>query len=229
MNVILTGAGRGIGFETAKSLADKGYNVIAISRNYENLRRLTEECMGLPGKIRAIPFDIEHGVFEDLKEQFSAAGPFEILINNAGVLINKRFEEYSDQDINSLMGANFTGAVKLIKAALPFMKNPSHIVNIGSMGGYQGSIKFPGLSLYSAAKGALASLTESLALEFKEKNISVNCLALGAVDTEMLKTAFPEYKAPVTAAQMGAFISDFAITGNNFYNGKILPVSLTTP
>ena len=109
------------------------------------------------------------------------------------------------------------------------MNTNSHIVNIGSMGGFQGSAKFKGLSLYSAAKGAVAVLTESMAEEFKERGIKVNALALGAVQTEMLASAFPGYKAPLTAGQMAEFIADFALNGHKYFNGKILPVSLSTP
>ena len=97
------------------------------------------------------------------------------------------------------------------------------------MGGFQGSSKFPGLSAYSASKAALANLTECLAEELKEKNICANCLALGAVQTEMLETAFPGYVAPVKSREMASFIAYFATRGHQFYNGKILPVSVSTP
>jgi NAD(P)-dependent dehydrogenase (short-subunit alcohol dehydrogenase family) len=104
-----------------------------------------------------------------------------------------------------------------------------HIVNIGSMGGYQGSVKFPGLSAYSASKAALHTLTECLALELNDLEIKVNCLAIGSAQTEMLETAFPGYQSPVMAFEMGKYIADFAITGHRFYNGKVLPVASTTP
>ena len=97
------------------------------------------------------------------------------------------------------------------------------------MGGFQGSVKFPGLSFYSASKAALACISECLAVELKEFEITVNCLALGSVQTEMLENAFTGYTAPVTASEMGKLIGDFALTGSRFYNGKIIPVALTTP
>jgi NAD(P)-dependent dehydrogenase (short-subunit alcohol dehydrogenase family) len=97
------------------------------------------------------------------------------------------------------------------------------------MGGVQGSAKFPGLAAYSSSKAALANLSELLAEELKEKNIRVNCLALGAAQTEMLETAFPGYKAPVTAAEMAQWVGWFAINGHRFFNGKVLPVALSTP
>ena len=112
---------------------------------------------------------------------------------------------------------------------LPFLKENSHVLNISSIGGVQGSLKFPGLAAYSSSKGALLTLTELLAEEYKDSKISFNALALGAVQTEMLEEAFPGYKAPVSAAEMAAYIFNFATTGHRFYNGKILQVSSNTP
>jgi len=83
--------------------------------------------------------------------------------------------------------------------------------------------------LYAASKGALAILTECMAEELKGRNIKANCLALGAVQTEMLAEAFPGYEAPVKPNEMASFIKNFALNGHHVYNGKILPVSLSTP
>ncbi|HKR03686.1 MAG TPA: SDR family oxidoreductase, partial [Bacteroidia bacterium] len=152
-----------------------------------------------------------------------------LLINNAGLLINKPFEELSETDWLNMYKVNVFGPVKIIKTILPLMgkTNKTHIVNISSYGGFQGSSKFRGLSGYSSGKAALANLTECLAEEFKNKNISVNCLALGSVQTEMLAKAFPGYTAAVSPQQMAQFIVDFAFTGHNYFNGKILPVTLS--
>jgi 3-oxoacyl-[acyl-carrier protein] reductase len=97
------------------------------------------------------------------------------------------------------------------------------------MGGIQGSAKFPGLSAYSSSKGAVLTLTELLAEEFKETGPSFNALALGAVQTEMLEEAFPGYKAPVSAIEMAEYVMNFALNGQKLYNGKILQVSSSTP
>lgn len=97
------------------------------------------------------------------------------------------------------------------------------------MGGHESTSKFSGLSAYSASKAALANLTECLAEEWKTEGISVNCLMLGAVNTEMLGEAFPGYQAPLNAVEMADFICDFSLKGNTFFNGKLLPVSLSTP
>jgi NAD(P)-dependent dehydrogenase (short-subunit alcohol dehydrogenase family) len=97
------------------------------------------------------------------------------------------------------------------------------------MGGVQGSMKFAGLSAYSSSKGAVITLTELLAEEYKETGPSFNVLALGAVQTEMLEEAFPGYKASVSADQMANYIFDFSVNGNKLYNGKLMQVSSSTP
>src|SRR5581483_7914106 len=104
--------------------------------------------------------------------------------------------------------SNFIGHVRIIQNLLPLMPANAHIVNIGSMGGFQGSSKFPGLSAYSASKAALHNLTECLAQEFIDLGIKVNCLALGSAQTEMLEKAFPGYESPVMAFEMGKYIAD---------------------
>jgi NAD(P)-dependent dehydrogenase (short-subunit alcohol dehydrogenase family) len=128
-----------------------------------------------------------------------------------------------------MLQSNFIGHVRIIQSLYKYMHAGSHILNIGSMGGFQGSSKFVGLSAYSASKAALHTLTECLAQEFAEKGIAVNCLALGSAQTEMLEKAFPGYQSPVMAFEMGKYIADFALTGHKFFNGKVLPVALSTP
>ena len=153
----------------------------------------------------------------------------DILIYNAGVLVNKPFVDLTDSEINQMVSVNFTSAVRLIKELIPMMSDNSHVVSISSMGGFQGSAKFPGLSIYSATKAALAVLTECLAEELKSSGVAFNCLALGAVNTEMFAEAFPDYQAQISAAEMGTYIAEFALNGHKLFNGKILPVSLSTP
>jgi len=167
-------------------------------------------------------------MFDAIIAKFSKV---DVLINNAGKLINKKFMEMSREEWASVFDLNFFGIVQLIKTLQPFLAKSTlaHVVNIGSMGGVQGSSKFNGLSAYSASKAALANLTECLAEEFKELNIRMNCLALGAVNTEMLKDAFPGYVAPVNSAEMAEFIAHFSVTAHRFMNGKVIPVSINTP
>jgi short-subunit dehydrogenase len=153
----------------------------------------------------------------------------DILINNAGKLINKPFGNLTSADFLEVYKVNVFAVAELMRLLIPFLAKGSHVVNISSIGGIQGSMKFPGLAAYSSSKGALLTLTEVLAEEYKKQQISFNALALGAVQTEMLEEAFPGYKASVSAEEMADYIYNFALTGNKFYNGKILQVSSTTP
>lgn len=233
MNIIITGASRGIGFETAKVFAkNSGNSIVAIARSAQGLSNLQKECLLVnpEAKIYPIQFDLETDNISVLTEKvFALISGVDILINNAGALVNKTFEKLSEDDFDTLFSVNVKSAFKLIQACLHYFNQNSHIVNISSMGGFQGSAKFPGLSLYSASKGAIAILTECLAEEFKDKEIKVNCLALGAVQTEMLSEAFPGYKAPLLPSEMALFIHDFSLNGHTFFNGKILPVTLSNP
>jgi NAD(P)-dependent dehydrogenase (short-subunit alcohol dehydrogenase family) len=177
-----------------------------------------------------LQFDLGNGSFEELALQVNRQlGKIDILINNAGLLLNKPFGSISASEFDGIFNVNVRAPFMLTQALLPLLKEGSHVLNIGSMGGVQGSVKFPGLSVYSASKGALSVLTECLAAELEERKIAVNCLAFGSVQTEMLAKAFPGYEALTTATAMGEFVADFAMKGHKLFNGKVLPVSLSTP
>jgi NAD(P)-dependent dehydrogenase (short-subunit alcohol dehydrogenase family) len=234
MNIIITGASSGVGFEAVLELVltDK-HKVIALARSEKKLGRLLEIAQGLNPDCVLYPvaFDIVHDDYHDLIQFINTRfdGQVDILINNAGILINKPFTELLETDFVEMLQSNFIGHVRIIQSLLPLMPAGSHILNIGSMGGFQGSAKFPGLSAYSASKAALHTLTECLAQELVDQQIKVNCLALGSAQTEMLEKAFPGYESPVMAFEMGKHIAEFALTGHKFFNGKILPVAVTTP
>ncbi len=234
MNIIVTGASSGVGFEAVIELLVTGkHKVIALARTQQKLEKLAEIALGLNPEavIYPIVFDIVHDDYADLQQFINSHfdGKVDVLINNAGALINKPFVDLSESDIVEMLQSNYLGHVRIIQSLYQFMPAGSHILNIGSMGGFQGSAKFPGLAAYSASKAALHTLTECLAQEFSEKGIAVNCLALGSAQTEMLEKAFPGYQSPVMAFEMGKYIADFALTGHKFFNGKILPVALSTP
>lgn len=224
-NVIITGTSRGIGFELAKLLADDGHRVLALSRNDSAIRSLNHQ------NIASFPFDISSP--EDLNrlKDFldSQWDKVDILINNAGKLLNRPFLETTSKEFEEVFKVNVFGVVDVTRIVLPKMPKEGHVVTISSMGGVQGSMKFPGLSAYSSSKGAVITLTELWSEEFKETGPSFNVLALGAVQTEMLEEAFPGYRAPTTALEMATYIKDFALTGNKLYNGKLLQVSSSTP
>jgi len=234
MNIIITGASSGVGFEAVIELILSGnHKVIALARSQDKLERLLEIAHGLNPdcQLYALTFDIVHDDYEGLLQFIEANfdNRVDILINNAGILVNKPFMELQETDFVEMLQSNFIGHVRIIQALLSLVPAGGHIVNIGSMGGYQGSAKFPGLAAYSASKSALHTLTECLAQELAGQDIKVNCLALGSAQTEMLEKAFPGYESPVLAFEMGKYVADFALTGHRFFNGKVLPVAVSTP
>ncbi len=228
MNILITGASRGIGYETAKQLAEEGHAVFGTARSKNLLNNLEQE---VPGKITTLPADLtdDESVSRLSSKISTTFAKVNVLINNAGGLINKPFEELTMEDWEKMLEVNLYSAIRITKSILPHLSDGAHIVNISSMGGYQGSTKFPGLSAYSVAKGALVTLTECLTTEFTSRNISVNALCLGAVETEMFNEAFPEFDAPLTASKMGSYLADFAVNGSTYYSGKVLPVALSDP
>lgn len=224
-NIIITGTSRGIGFELALQFANAGHQVLAISRKTK--KELIEHQ-----NITCLSLDISKS--EDLNQvesfiENSWNNKVDILINNAGLLINKPFEQLTTTDFEQVYKVNVFAVAELTRICIPFMQKRSHVVTVSSMGGIQGSMKFPGLAAYSSSKGAVITLSELLAEEYKESGIAFNVLALGAVNTEMLQEAFPGYEAPLSAKEMANYIFDFSLNGNKYYNGKVLQVSSTTP
>lgn len=242
MNILVTGASRGIGFATVLELLKKGNKVFALSRNNSGLAELIAESgkiitgsslQTFAGDIRDEKFisSVVTGISEKEKS-------LQIIINNAGALINKPFDQILQEEWKEIYDTNVFGVVNVIRNFLPMIRAGEimshsnfrgHIVNITSMGGVQGSVKFKGLGAYSSGKGAVNVLSECLAEEFSEDKIAVNSLALGSVNTEMFRKAFPDFRASMDVAAMGAYIGEFASSGHRYYNGKILPVTFSTP
>jgi len=221
--IVVTGSSKGIGRELALQAAEKGHLVFALSRNVTSLQATSG----------VIPLQVDlsdtKAVQQAVNEIRATTDTIDVLINNAGILLHKPFLETTSEDFHQVFETNVFGLVSITQALLPFMKVNSHVVNISSMGGIGGSSKFAGLSAYSSSKGAVSILTELLAEEFKATGPKFNALALGAVQTEMLTQAFPEFKAPVQANEMADYILQFALEGHRYFNGKVLPVSSTTP
>jgi NAD(P)-dependent dehydrogenase (short-subunit alcohol dehydrogenase family) len=223
-NIIITGTSRGIGYELALQFAKAGHHVLAISR---------KTPQGLLGNQNITCLSVDLGNEEELVavEKFLSHtwATVDIIIHNAGSLLLKPFAQTNQEDFENIYKVNVFGVANLTRLCLPYLKKGSHVVSISSMGGIQGSMKFTGLAAYSSSKGAVITLSELLAEEYKEEGIAFNVLALGAVNTEMLDEAFPGYEAPISAAEMADYIYNFALTGNKYHNGKIIQVSSSTP
>lgn len=223
--IVITGTSRGIGLEMVKQFAEAGHTVLALSRNDSPVKELGFK------NVTALPFDITseedlQKISNFIEEEWKQV---DILIHNAGAIVNKQFEKITSEEFEKVFKINVFGVAALTRKLLPMINRNGHVVTVSSMGGVQGSVKFPGLSAYSSSKGAVITLTEILAEEYKENGPSFNVLALGAVQTEMLSEAFPGYKAPLQPAEMAEYIVNFSLTGNKFYNGKLLQVSSSTP
>lgn len=223
-NIIITGTSRGIGYELALQFAKEGHQVLAISRQtpQELIENPNITCLSIDMSVE----DEMHEVTKFLSQTWKNV---DVLIHNAGCLMHKPFSETSQSDFERVYKVNVFGVANLTRVVLPYMQKGSHVVSISSMGGIQGSMKFAGLSAYSSSKGALITLSELLAEEYREQGIAFNVLALGSVNTEMLQEAFPGYDAPLSAIEMADYIYNFSLTGNKYYNGKVLQVSSTTP
>lgn len=222
-NIIVTGTSRGIGYALALRFADEGHRVLALSRNIP--QRLLEHP-----NVTCLSVDLaDASAFESIENILAEWKSIDAIVHNAGRIVVKPFAEVSPDDFESVYRVNVFAVARLTQAALPYLSKGSHVVTISSMGGVQGTVKFARLSAYSSSKGAVITLSELLAEEYKERGIAFNVLAIGSVQTEMLAEAFPGYQAPLQPEEMADYIFDFTLTGHKYYNGKVLQVSASTP
>lgn len=229
---LITGVSQGMGRALSlELLRETNVRVLGIARNQEALNELVAESQheDYPGQLETAAFDLTTTTSSDFMAWVSPFLPLTGLVNNAGLLINEHFDEMDEKKWKKIFEINLFSPVRLCNWLQNDFTEGAHVVNMGSMGGYQGSSKFPGLAAYSASKAALSAFSECLATEWTDKTVSVNCLAMGAVQTEMLETAFPGYEAPVTAEEAAKFLSWFLREGGRFFNGKVLPVALQNP
>ncbi|MCI9843755.1 SDR family NAD(P)-dependent oxidoreductase [Flavobacterium pectinovorum] len=223
-NIIITGTSRGIGYELALQFANEGHQVLAISRK-------TPKALLEHQNVTCLSVDLADESQLDTVCDFLSSSwkKVDAVVHNAGALIWKPFAETTQTDFENIYKVNVFAVANLTRICLPYLEKGSHVVTISSIGGVRGSLKFAGLAAYSSSKGAVSTLTELLAEEYKEKGISFNVLALGSVQTEMLNEAFPGYQAPISAEGMATYIYDFTLNGNKYFNGKVLEVSSTNP
>jgi NAD(P)-dependent dehydrogenase (short-subunit alcohol dehydrogenase family) len=223
-NIIITGTSRGIGFELALQFANTGHQVLAISRKTpkELIEHSNITCLSIDLSSEKELYRVSDFLSQTWKN-------VDVIIHNAGSLLLKPFSQTTQEDFENVYKVNVFGVANLTRVCLPFLQKGSHVVTISSMGGIQGSMKFAGLAAYSSSKGAVITLSELLAEEYREQGISFNVLALGAVQTEMLQEAFPGYEAPLSAKEMADYIYDFSLNGSKYFNGRVIQVSSSTP
>jgi NAD(P)-dependent dehydrogenase (short-subunit alcohol dehydrogenase family) len=223
-NIIVTGTSRGIGYELALQFANAGNQVLAISRNIPKvlLEHQNITCLSVDLSDENALAEVDNFLSATWKK-------VDAVVHNAGALLLKPFAETTQADFENIYKVNVFAVANLTRLCLPYLQKGSHVVTISSIGGVRGSLKFAGLAAYSSSKGAVITLTELLAEEYKEQGISFNVLALGSVQTEMLNEAFPGYQAPISAEGMATYIYDFTLNGNKYFNGKVLEVSSTNP
>jgi len=219
--VLVIGASRGIGKELVNQFAAKGLETFGFARSLKNSSENNIHYIHLDLLSPTIKLDFEQAI--------SGIDQIDYLIHNAGFIAVKPFFELTREDIQNCYQVNVLSVMEITQVCLPKMKPGGHIVMISSIGGFQGSSKFAGLAAYSTSKAALVSLTELLAEEFKDSGIAINCLCLGAVQTEMMEEAFPGYQAPHQPAEIAEFIVDFTLNNGKYFHGKIIPVSVSNP
>jgi len=226
MNIIITGASSGIGRELALQCAQANHNVIVIARSIDKLNKLSAH---FNENIKAIQFDLTD--IENYQSLYNSISKYtseiDVLVNNAGKLINKEFVDFTPQEFDAIYNVNVKAPFFLTQTLWPLLEKSKtkQILNIGSVGGIMNTDKFPGLSIYSSSKGAISILTECLAKELSPKGAVVNCLALGAVETEMLKEAFPGYIPDVSPEKMATLILSFMSEKSRIINGKVLQLA----
>ncbi len=229
--ILVTGASSGVGHATVNALVrDHGARVLALSRNADALEQLRADNSST-GRLEVRSIDIAAPDAPNTIAAWVADRRVHGIVHNAGSLLKAPPEGYSVDGLKSLYTVNVFAPLLITQALATVLGGtpPGHVLHIGSMGGFQDSAKFPGLAAYSSSKAAVACLAQCLAEEYRTAGIRSNCLALGAVATPMLAEAFPGYEAPITAGEMGRFVARFVLEGHNYFNGKVLPVAMTTP
>ena len=216
--IVITGAGKGIGFETTKQLLKDNFSVIAISRNTIQLNSIASKNLQI----------IQGDLTSEIDRIIEEIGMTKIdgLLNNAGIIIKKDIHSLTYDDFQSVFQTNVFVPFNLSVRLLNNYNSGAHIINIGSMGGFENTLKFPEMVFYSSSKSALHCLSQCLAVEFKGLDVKVNCLSIGSVETEMVKIAFPGFQPPITSQTMSEFIAWFLVHGQKFMNGQIIPVAL---
>ncbi len=192
---LVTGAGRGIGRAIAVALGAAGAAVACAARSRDQVDAAAAEITAAGARARALRLDVTRPeqIVAGVEEVTAALGPVDVLVNNAGVTLEKKTVEVTDEDWDAVLATNLTAMFRCARAVAPGMMRLERgkIINIGSM---YGIIGVPRYAAYCASKAAVDGLTRSLAAEWARYGIQVNCLAPGYMNTDIPRAALADEK-----------------------------------
>jgi 3-oxoacyl-[acyl-carrier protein] reductase len=194
---LVTGASRGIGRACAKALAKAGARVVVAARTVEALEELAAELRAEGAEAAAVALDLADAAsIERAAKAAAEFGRIDILVNNAGMTRDGLAMRMKKADWDAVLAANLTGAFLLIQQVLPsMMRNRwGRIINISSVVGETGNA---GQANYAASKAGLIGMTKSIAQEMASRNVTVNAVAPGYIDTAMTEALPPEVKEKI--------------------------------
>jgi len=185
--ILITGASQGLGRQFARVLSAHGAALALAARQTSKLKGLEEEIRARGGRAVAVQMDVTDmaSIPKAIDAAEAALGPISVLVNNAGIAVEKLAVEQTEADWDAVIGANLKGAYFMATEVARRMiarKQPGNIVNIASVLGF-GVMKF--LAPYTISKAGIVQATKVMALELASSNIRVNALAPGYIDTEM--------------------------------------------
>lgn len=217
--VLITGGGSGIGAACAEEFLRRGRAVVVVGRTASRLRSV-KGALALAGDVGDEAF--ARRAFAAARRRF---GSVDVLVNNAAHLVKKSFVDTTAAEWDETMRTNLRGPFLFSREFLRAAKPGRAIVHIGSLGGVQGTEKFPGLSAYTVSKYGISGLTAALAVEARPRGVAVFCVAPGAVDTAMLRKAAPGLKAGAVPADIAKVVADLADSARpDLLSGAVIPL-----
>lgn len=217
--VLITGGGSGIGAACAEEFLRRGRAVVVVGRTASRLRSV-KGALALAGDVGDEAF--ARRAFAAARRRF---GSVDILVNNAAHLVKKSFVDTTAAEWDAVMRTNLRGPFLFSREFLRAPKPGRAIVHIGSLGGVQGTEKFPGLSAYTVSKYGVTGLAAAMAVEARPRGVAVFCVAPGAVDTAMLRKAAPGLKAGAIPSDIARVVADLAESADPaLLSGAIIPL-----
>jgi 3-oxoacyl-[acyl-carrier protein] reductase len=232
----ITGGGKGIGAAIAKSMASCGAKVaIGYNQSSAAAEQLKSELTSMDHQAMTVQVDVSNSASCEAAYQkiTDALGPVDILVNNAGVIADDLFLMLEEDAWSKVIATNLMGAVHATKCCIRgmMMKRNGRIINISSVAASKGG---RGQSNYAASKGAVESMTRSLAVEFGSKGITVNCVAPGVIETDMSKEVVKLAKDEILSRQVvkrlgkpeeiAGWVTMLASSYGEFITGEVIHV-----